>query len=186
MVDANANAPVPIPNPPRPSGKASIDEALNQPTVLKAGEAMLIISLVLIFLVCCTVCLHLYLRRRKRQRGGGVKKDKKKKKGKGEAQPEIATQEKNDHVAELVGTPMCEIGVSEPRHEMEDVEVDERHLQLESESGSERSSCHKTEVSDSESGSEVDIEAGISWYDDSDERVEPNDRALAMYWARGM
>lgn len=189
MVDANANAPAPIPNPPRPSGKASVDEALNQPTVLKAGEAMLIISLVLIFLVCCTVCLHLYLRRRKRQRGG-TKKDKRKKKGKGKEEPELATQEKNEHVAELVGTPMCEIGVSEPRHEMEDVEVDERHLQLESESGSERSSCHKTEASDSdsdgESGGEVDVEAGISWYDDSDERVEPNDRALAMYWARGM
>jgi len=180
MVDQNANSPAPLPNKPRPSGQTSVTEALKQPTVLKAGEAMLIVSLVLVFLVCCTVCAHLYLRQRKRQRRSGVKKDKrKKKKGKEE---EVQLEQKNGYVAELVGTPMCEIGESDPRHEMEDVEVNERHLQLENES--EKTWGHKTEVS--ESGSEVDVEAGISWYDDSEERVEPNDRALAMYWARGM
>jgi hypothetical protein len=126
MVDQNANSPAPIPHKPLPSGKPSVNEALNQPTVLKAGESMLVVALVLIFLVCCTVSLHLYLRRRKRRRGGV----KKKKKGKGEEQPELASQEtsKTVHIAELVGTPMCEIGESDPRHEMEDVEVDERHL----------------------------------------------------------
>lgn len=181
MVDQNANSPAPLPNKPHPSGKASVAEALKQPTVLKAGEAMLIVSLVLIFLVCCTVCVHLYLRQRKRRRGGvETNKKKKGKKAKEEVQPE---QEK-EIVAELVGTPMCEIGESDPRHEMEDVEVHERHLQLESESG--RSSCHKSELSDSESASDVDVEAGISWFDDSDERIEPDDRAFAMYWARGM
>jgi hypothetical protein len=182
MVDQNANSPAPIPHKPLPSGKPSVNEALNQPTVLKAGESMLVVALVLIFLVCCTVSLHLYLRRRKRRRGGV----KKKKKGKDEEQPELASQEtsKTEHIAELVGTPMCEIGESDPRHEMEDVEVDERHLQLESE----RSSCHKSEMtgSGSDSESEVDVEAGISWYDDAEERVEPNSRDLAMYWVRTM
>lgn len=182
MVDQNANSPEPIPRKPHASGSASVKEALSQPTVLKAGETMLIISLVLIFLLACTVSLHLYLRRRERRRRGTTKDKKKEKKGK--EQPELPTQEK--HVAELTGTPMCEIGESEPRHEMEDAEVDERHLQMDSE----RSSCHKSigdqSDSDSVTGSEVDIEAGISWYDDSDERVEPGNRELAIYWARAM
>lgn len=182
MVDQNANSPEPIPNKPYASGKPSAKEALSQPTVIKAGEAMLIISLVLIFLVCCTVSLHLYLRRRKRRRRGVKKGKKDKKKAKGQDQPELPTQEKN--IAELIGTPMCEIGESEPRHELEDAEVDERHLQVESET----SSCHKSEIdqSGSETASDVDVEAGISWYDDSEERVQPNNRELAMYWARGM
>jgi hypothetical protein len=182
MVDQNANSPEPIPQKPHASGRPSTNEALSQPTVIKAGEAMLIISLVLIFLVCCTVSLHLYLRRRKRWRRGMKKGGKKGKQGK--ERPEVPPQEK--HVAELVGTPMCEIGESDPRHEMEDAEVDERHLQVESEA----SSCHKSgmegSVSDSETTSDVDVEAGISWYDDSEERVEPGDRELAIYWARGI
>ncbi|KAF2824096.1 hypothetical protein CC86DRAFT_383795 [Ophiobolus disseminans] len=188
MVDQNANSPQPIPEKPLPSGKSSVNEALTQPTVIKSGEAMLIISLVLIFLVCCTVATHLFLRRRKRRRGGAKKEkvEKKGKKAKAVVEPEAPKEEK--HIAELVGTPMCELGESDPRHEMEDAEVDERHLQPESET----SSCHKSEIDPSESESEtasyvdIEAEAGISWYDDSEERVEPGDRDLAMYWARGM
>lgn len=90
---------------------------------------MLIISLVLILFVVLSVCLHLYLKRQKRRRR---KTSPKKKAGKdSDAQPELQSKEKS--FAELVGTPLCEMGESEPRHEMEDAEVMERHTLAEPE-----------------------------------------------------
>lgn len=120
------------------------------------------------------------------------KKRRKAKEGKKEeetAQPELHSKEK--HVAELPGTPLCEIGESEPRHEMEDAEVAERHLQSDGETqvGSDTSSCCESDRSsmmDSETASQIDLEAGISWYDASEERVEVDSRQLAMYWSRGI
>jgi type III secretory pathway component EscV len=102
--------------------------AMSTPSMVRTGEIMLILSLLLIFLVACFVALHFYLRSRKRRnKKSGKTKDKKKtkKKAKGEADgpPELHSQQKK--IAELVGTPICEIGDSEPRHEMEDVEVQE-------------------------------------------------------------
>lgn len=147
---------------------------------------MLIISLVLIALVCISVTLHLILRRRRRRRKPAGKKRKDEKKG---GQQELASEGKKEvvgNVAELVGTPMCEIGESEVRHEMEDVEVDERHLAVGG-AECERSSCHKSDVeSEGVGDGDGDLEAGVSWYDDSEERVEPSERDLAMYWARAM
>ena len=99
------------------------------PSVVQAGEMMLIISLVLILFVVLSVCLHLYLKRQKRRRR---KTAPKKKAGKdSEAQPELQSKEKK--FSELVGTPLCEMGESEPRHEMEDAEVLERHTLAEPE-----------------------------------------------------
>jgi type III secretory pathway component EscV len=100
--------------------------AMSAPSMVRAGEIMLILSLLLIFLVACCVALHFYLRSRKRRnKKSGKTKDNKKKNKKGAANgpPELHSQQKK--VAELVGTPICEIGDSEPRHEMEDVEVQE-------------------------------------------------------------
>lgn len=85
---------------------------------------MLIISLVLILFVVMSVCLHLYLRRQKRRRRRKAEPKKKPAKD-SDTQPELQSQEKN--FAELVGIPLCEMGESEPRHEMEDAEVLERH-----------------------------------------------------------
>lgn len=186
MVDQNANAPASNAHKPQASGTPSAKDGLSQPSVIKAGEAMLIISLVLIFLVCCTVAAHLYLKRQKRRKRGG-KGTKKGKKQNVHKQPELPSQEKP--IAELVGTPMCEIGDSDPRHEMEDAEVDERYLRDDNEretSVQPKNGYASESGSDSEIRSEIDLEVGISWYGDSEERVEPDSRELAMYWSRGI
>lgn len=95
---------------------------LSSPSVVQAGEIMLIISLVLILIVVISISIHFYIKRQKRVYR---KPSPKKNNGKdGDAQPELQSKEKK--MAELVGTPLCEIGDSEPRHEMEDVEVLER------------------------------------------------------------
>lgn len=117
------------------------------------------------------------------------RKKKEAKEEEGPAQPELHSKEK--HVAELPGTPLCEMGDSEPRHEMEDAEVPERHLRSDSETqvGSDTSSCcesDRSSIMDSETASQIDLEAGISWYDASEERVEADSRQLAMYWSRGI
>lgn len=204
MVDQNSNSPVQNTHKPKPSGDSARKDALKQPNVLQAGQTMLIIALTLMLLVVCAICLHLYLRRRRRRRSlkdvcpikkvkeMKEKKRKKEKEGKKEEkpeQPELHSKEK--HVAELPGTPLCEMGESEPRHEMEDAEVPERHLQSDSETqiGSDTSSCCESDGSsmmDSGTASQIDLEAGISWYDASEERVEPDSRQFAMYWSRGI
>lgn len=81
---------------------------------------MLIISLLLILLVVISVCIHFYIKREKRLRRNSLPK--KDKDLESVSQPdELQSQEKK--LAELVGTPLCEMGDSEPRHEMEDAEV---------------------------------------------------------------
>ena len=163
---------------------------------------MLILSLVIILLVVCTVCLHLFLRRRKRDRTlkdispiQKVKERRKKKKeeakkGKGPMQPELHGREKK--IAELPGTPMCEIGESEPRHEIGESEVDHWPLRAdwEAQIGNRTSSQFASNGSESDTSSQtsshMDIEIGISWYDASEELVQPDSRQLAMYWARGI
>ena len=107
------------------TSQAAQAAAMSAPSMVRAGEIMLILSLLLIFLVASCVALHFYLRSRKRRnkRSGKTKDKKKKKKGEADGPPELHSQQKK--IAELVGTPICEIGDSEPRHEMEDVEVQE-------------------------------------------------------------
>lgn len=140
---------------------------------------MLIIALVLILLVCVFVALHFFLKRRKRRRKAGDGKEKGKKKKKNTSSvPETPTPKKE--VVELVGTPICELGDPEPRHEMEDVEVHERHMAT-------------TESSDDDGDRDVEagqsgFEAGTSWYDETDDRAapEPESREFALYWSRGI
>ncbi|KAL5375951.1 hypothetical protein DPSP01_010818 [Paraphaeosphaeria sporulosa] len=101
---------------------------LSKPEVVQAGEIMLIISLVLILIVVISISIHLYLKRQRRIR----RKTSPRNKGKdGNAQPEL--QSKENKMVELVGTPLCEMGDSEPRHEMEDAEVLERDTIIEPE-----------------------------------------------------
>lgn len=124
MVDQNAS-----PNQPTNNNNAEpskeAPQGLAAPSVVRAGEMMLIFALVLIFGVCVFVAIHLHLRRHRRRR---KKQDKTKKRAKKlETELEKQPQEKEKEFAELVGTPLCEMGESEPRHEMEDVEVQERH-----------------------------------------------------------
>ncbi|KAF1976214.1 hypothetical protein BU23DRAFT_43444 [Bimuria novae-zelandiae CBS 107.79] len=117
----SSNAQHPAPTHTTPSNP------LATPSVVNAGEYMLIISLVLILLVVITVTVHFLLERQKRRRRKTLPK-----KGKNsDAQPELQSKEKK--FAELVGTPLCEMGDSEPRHEMEDAEVLERHTLVEPE-----------------------------------------------------
>lgn len=101
---------------------------LATPAVVQTGEIMLIISLVLILLVVISISIHLYIKRVHRPRR---KTSPKKKGGKNTAQPELQSEEKK--MSELVGTPLCEMGDSEPRHEMEDAEVLERDTLVEPE-----------------------------------------------------
>lgn len=142
--------------------------------VLKAGEAMLVIALVLIFLLVCAVCAHVVLRQRKKRRTSKMEGESDEEKGRTEIQearnkedvvkcdsatrtrrqaedfaygkdtiiPESshdkkpATKQHRGHhsrsksgsVAELPFSPLCEIGESEPRHELADDEVAERHF----------------------------------------------------------
>lgn len=203
MVDQNSNGQAPTPHKPQASGTPVNKDALSQPTVIKAGESMLIISLVLIFLVACTVSVHLFLKRRKRKRRlrdacpikkaidkKAKKKAKAKKEEEGPEQPELHSHEKK--LAELPATPLCEMGESEPRHEMEDAEVPERFLRTDSDAQTDcdTSSTLKSERSsivDSDTASQIDLEAGTSWYDASEEPgPEPESRQLAMYWSRGI
>ncbi|KAL1594333.1 hypothetical protein SLS60_010093 [Paraconiothyrium brasiliense] len=102
---------------------------MSSPSVVQAGEMMLIISLVLILFVVCSVSVHFYLKRQKRRRR---KNSPKKNAGKDVDGPD-ELQSKEKKMAELVGTPLCELGDSEPRHEMEDAEVLERHTMTEPE-----------------------------------------------------
>ncbi|KAF2877274.1 hypothetical protein BDV95DRAFT_601685 [Massariosphaeria phaeospora] len=126
MVDQNSS-PHNAPPSPESSHESQTKNTMSAPSVVRAGEMMLVFGLLLVFLVCSSLALHFYLKRRKRGRRGKKGADKKnKKKTKGLEGPELHSQDKK--MAELVGTPVCEMGESEPRHEMQDVEVDERHM----------------------------------------------------------
>ncbi|KAF2705559.1 hypothetical protein K504DRAFT_537130 [Pleomassaria siparia CBS 279.74] len=117
-------APVPVnPNQQSSGTPAPSTSTLSSSSMVRTGEIMLIFSLLLIFLVACFVALHLYLRSRKKK-AKPLKQDKKKKmKNCPSGPPELHSVKKE--FVELVGTPVCEIGDSEPRYEMEDVEVQE-------------------------------------------------------------
>ena len=118
----------PNPDHTAPSRPAA-SNPLAAPVVIKAGEMMLIISLVLILFIVISVCVHFYLKRqRPRYRKAPPKKELG---GDADGQPELQSKEKK--FAEVAGTPLCEMGDSEPRHEMEDAEVSEQHTMAEPE-----------------------------------------------------
>lgn len=98
---------------------------MRAPEVVQAGEMMLIFSLLLVFAVCLCVSIHLYLKRQKKKRRKELKERKAAREAR-EAKAAEVVEEKT--FAELTGTPLCEMGESEPRHEMEDAEVDERYM----------------------------------------------------------
>lgn len=169
MVDQNST-----PNQPSSGNKAQptheASQGLAAPTVVKAGEMMLIFALLLIFAVCVAVSVHLYLRRQKRRR---KKEDKTKKKDQGSKRD--SAQEKS--FAELTGTPLCEMGDSEPRHEMEDAEVDERNL-----------ATNLEDPSDSPvySPAGTDLEAGTVYFGEMTTHapIQPEAAMHSAYFAR--
>lgn len=170
MVDQNSS-----PNQPTSGTKAEpsreASQGLAAPSVVRAGELMLIFALLLIFAVCVGVAVHLCLRRQKRQR---KKEDKTKKKAQ-RTKSLDSVQEKT--FVELTGTPLCEMGESEPRHEMEDVEVHERHT-----------TANLEHPSDSPVYSPVgtDLEAGTIYFGEmtSSTSAQPEAAMHAAYFAR--
>lgn len=178
MVDQNSSPQEP-PSEHKPEETHAASNSMSSPSVVKAGEMMLIFAMVLIFFVCLSVAVHLYLRRKRRRRRPKSKNTKKPKtKKKGEAlQPELQSQERK--VAELIGTPLCEMGDSEPRHEMEDVEVHERHTTV-----------NIANPADNPVVSPVDpdLEAGTLYFGDMTVSpvVQPDAGIHAVYFARGM
>lgn len=159
-------------NKAEPSNEAS--QGLAAPAVVRAGEMMLIFALILIFAVCVFVAIHLYLRRQKRQR---KKQDKIKKKVKKPESPDPEMQQQEKKFAELVGTPLCEMGESEPRHEMEDVEVLERHAMVDLEDPSDNPVY---------SPAGTDLEAGTMYFGEmtSHTTAQPEPAMHAVYYAR--
>jgi len=108
-------------------------QAPTSPSLVRTGEIMLIFSLLLIFMVACFVALHFYLRsRRRKARKAKLAKERRRKRQ--EPKPVVSDvsnvsaeteDDDKDGLAEMEGTPLCELGESEPRHEMEDIEVPE-------------------------------------------------------------
>ncbi|KAF2243148.1 hypothetical protein BU26DRAFT_570543 [Trematosphaeria pertusa] len=178
MVDQNSNAPQPqSPNDATPSQAAN--QGMSAPSVVVAGQMMLIFALVLIFLVCLAVAVHLYLRRRRRRRKGKPKTKKKEmRKSATPQQPELQSQERK--IAELVGTPLCEIGDSEPRHEMEDAEVHERYTTIDLQNPRDNPVLI--------SPLDPDLESGTWPYDEmtTPSTAAPEAREYAVYWSRGL
>jgi len=170
MVDQNSSPNQPTgSDKPEPSNEAS--KGLAAPAVVKAGELMLIFALLLIFAVCLTVAIHLYLRRQRRRRR---QEDKAKK----EAQRSKRLDSTQDQTfAELTGTPLCEMGESEPRHEMEDVEVHERHTTTNLEHPGDNPVYSPTGT---------DLEAGTMYFGEmtSYTPVQPEPAIHAVYYAR--
>jgi uncharacterized protein HemX len=168
MVDQNSTPNQPSGNnKPQPTNEAS--QGLAAPTVVKAGEMMLIFALLLIFAVCVAVSVHLYLRRQKRRRRKESAERKKKSKSVDSAQEKT--------LAELTGTPLCEMGDSEPRHEMEDAEVHERNL---------ATSLEDPRDSPVYSPAGTDLEAGTPYFGEmsSQTPVQPEAAMHAAYFAR--
>ena len=170
MVDQNAT-----PNQPTNGNKAEptheASQGLSAPPVVRAGEMMLIFALILIFAVCVSVAIHLHVRRQRRQRKKKGKTEKKTQR----SQSVDSAQEKT--FAELTGTPLCEMGESEPRHEMEDVEVHERHTAANLEHPSDNPVY---------SPAGTDLEAGTVYFGEMTTHtpVQPEAAAHAVYFAR--
>lgn len=175
MVDQNANAQQTSSSKNAESTHEAQKGGGTDPTVAKAGEYMLIFALLLIFCVCLAVAIHLYLRRQKRHRRKQPKKKKKEKKTLS-LQPELQNQEHK--IAELVGTPLCEMGESEPRHEMEDAEVHERYTTIDLEDPRDNPVLTPT-------GSERDLEAGTMFGEMTTHSIAgPGAAAYAVYLSR--
>lgn len=140
---------------------------------------MLIFALLLIFLVCCALALHFHLRRQKRKRRKKVKGQKKKEVEEVVDMQEAELQSKERKIVELHGTPICEIGDSEPRHEMEDVEVPERRYTL--------AEIHLENPADTPVAvrTERELEEGTYFGEmTTREGLQPAPRVYAAYWAR--
>ena len=92
---------------------------------------------------------------------------------------EAELQSKEKKIVELYGTPVCEIGESEPRHEMEDVEVPERRYtlaEIDLENPADTPVVTRTER---------ELEEGTYFGEmTTREEREPEARAHAAYWAR--
>ena len=162
---------------PSPTAKVSTKK---EPDVVQAGQWMLIFALVLIFLVCCAVSVHLYLRRQKRRRRKKAKNVKKDEKKDDPVGAELASKEKS--VAELTGTPICEMGDSEPCYEMEDAEVHEWQYATD-ESPLTNPANHPVVTP-----MQRDLEAG-TYFGEMNSEVSPlhaEARIHAAYWSRAM
>lgn len=170
MVDQNAS-----PNQP-PSSKTEptkpAETGLRAPEVVQAGEIMLIFSLLLVFAVCLCVTIHLYLKRQRRKR----RKEAKERRAAREAAKAAEVVEEKTF-AELTGTPLCEMGESEPRHEMEDAEVDERYTTMNLEHPGDNPVY---------SPPGTDLEAGTPYFGEmtSHTWVQPEAGMHAAYYAR--
>jgi len=139
---------------------------------------MLIISLVLILLVVVSISVHFYLKRQKRRRPPIKRKDTKESEKSANKQPELQSQSKE--FAELTGTPLCEMGDPEPRHEMEDAEVPEICTMAEPENPWDNP-VHVSPVSPYD----VDLEAGAMFGEmTTHTTTQPEPGVHAAYWAR--
>ncbi|KAF1948250.1 hypothetical protein CC80DRAFT_327980 [Byssothecium circinans] len=185
MVDQNMS-----PNTPAGGGHAP-DQSPNsktptnkQPDVVQAGQWMLIFALVLIFLVCCALAAHFYLRRQKRRRRKKVKKTKKNSKEDMEEDGPLEAElhSKQKEIAELIGTPICEMGEPEPRYEMEDAEVHERRYTM--------LDWPLQNPADNPvvSPMDRDLEAGTFFgeMNSAISPMQPDARVYAAYWGRAM
>jgi hypothetical protein len=173
MVDQNSSPNEPSSgHSPEPSREAK--EGLSSPSVVKAGEMMLIFALLLIFIVCICLAIHFHLKRQKRRR---KKQAKPKKEVGGSKCVNEAKQEQDKNFSELVGTPLCEMGESEPRHEMEDVEVPERYTMNDPEDP-------RNNPVYSPAG--TDLEAGTVYFGEmtSSTMAQPEPAMHAAYFAR--
>lgn len=151
-----------------------------QPSVVQAGQMMLIFALILIFVVCCAVALHLHLRRQRRKRRKSAKKEEKVETKETEDVQESELQSKERNIAELVGTPMCEMGDSEPRHEMEDAEVPERYTMIDFDLQNPADTPVATRT-------ERELEEGTYFGEmTSREDMQPAARVYAAYWSRAI
>jgi len=130
---------------------------------------MLIFSLLLIFMVACFVALHFYLRsRRRRAKKAKIARDKRRKKQKVDVSNVTETQDEDKEFVEMEGTPLCELGESEPRHEMEDIEVPETYT-------------HENIGSAISTAGHVAIPAAVYI-----PGPEPEEREHAVYWSARM
>ncbi len=184
-----------------------------QSKVTKAGEAMLIISLVLILTIILLLCLYLFLRRRKHNHTAKsllpTKKTKEIRQRRrisrkalqirqtvdilqtvDAAQEQPHPSEKN--IAELPDTPLCELSVQrptpEPTHNTEEMDIADWPLRSNWELHITRRTSsqldgYSLEYDRSETSSQMDLEIGISWYQASHETIEPDARP---YWTRRM
>lgn len=196
--------------------------ARHEEAVLKAGQAMLIIALVLIFLLVCAVCTYLVFRARKKRRTAKKEVDLDEERGNTETQDStkkenvannkhgtmtkrldndssyskdiVLTQPSHDKkhaakqhrrhhsrsksgtVAELPFSPLCEMGESEPRHELADDEVPERYFRDGDGDGKEGWGAEKDGDGDGRYASwrcsRSETLADTSWFDDNESVFE--------------